>query len=361
MLIVVTIAACQDEPTGPDNRGTLRVLVLTVGASLDTNGYSYQVGSSNITLAVQDSQEIQELPAGQVPVGLGGLATNCRAFSPGPDSVLIASGQITKVSLVVSCDSALRNLILFDHWTAAGTPEVWMARPDGSGKQRFFAGASDATATPTGTEVIYRDWTTSRLWKMRADTTKRQPVVPGLPGGQYRPDVSPDGRAVVFEVTTGGPTDIYRANLDGSEIRQLTQGGRDFEPRWSPDGHFITFTRLSTDVQLYRIPAEGGDTVPLTALGHGSLARWSPQGDRLLFFNPAANQLWAMAADGSNPGPLQGAAQYGAYAEWSPDGTEILVELIRDGLTRIQRIPLDGAPIVTVTDPGQYELGRWLR
>jgi hypothetical protein len=135
-LTIVMLSACQSEINTEPVGGVLRVVVRTSGATFDSDGYTYRVGSSTVTLAVQDSQDLRDLPVGRVPVELGGLADNCRAFSPGPDSV--DTRQLNTVSLVVSCDSALRNIILFEHWTEAGRSEVWMMRPDGTGKARFL-------------------------------------------------------------------------------------------------------------------------------------------------------------------------------------------------------------------------------
>ena len=197
ILMLVTLSACVGDMTDPGPSGTVRILMRTIGATLDADGYIYRIGSSSITLAVQDSQEVRELPVGRAAAGLSGLANNCQAYSYGPDSVTIDSREIARVSLVVSCDSALRNVILYEHWTDAGTPEVWMMRSDGTGKQRFLADAEDPAPTPTGTEVVYFDWKTLRLSIIRADHKYLRAAVPGVPGGQYRPDGSPDGRSVL--------------------------------------------------------------------------------------------------------------------------------------------------------------------
>src|SRR5882724_5950618 len=89
-LTIVMLSACQGETTNPElSAGVVRVVVRTIGATFDGDGYFYRIGSADFPLAVQDSQEIGGLPYGQVPVELGGLANNCRAFSPGPDSLVI--------------------------------------------------------------------------------------------------------------------------------------------------------------------------------------------------------------------------------------------------------------------------------
>ena len=62
------------------------------------------------------------------------------------------------------------------------------------------------------------------------------------------PAVSPDGRRFAFSsARSGQSTDIWIANRDGSDIRQLTHGpGRvQGSPRWSPDASRIAFDSFS--------------------------------------------------------------------------------------------------------------------
>src|SRR5512139_1063506 len=63
------------------------------------------------------------------------------------------------------------------------------------------------------------------------------------------PQLSPNGKHVLYTVGTVDRTGnrvinhIFRVNVDGSEIRQLTNGDRSHgSPRWSPDGEHIAYT-----------------------------------------------------------------------------------------------------------------------
>jgi hypothetical protein len=80
---------------------------------------------------------------------LSGLADNCSAFSYPPPSVEVASEETIRFPLEVSCDSALRNVILFDRWPEGNRlPELWLMQADGTGRRLFQAEARRGTATP---------------------------------------------------------------------------------------------------------------------------------------------------------------------------------------------------------------------
>jgi dipeptidyl aminopeptidase/acylaminoacyl peptidase len=89
------------------------------------------------------------------------------------------------------------------------------------------------------------------------------------------PQVSPDGRRVVFVVrdtdleANRGRTDLYLANVDGSGTpRRLTSNPEnDSDPRWSPDGAWIYFTSTrGGSAQVWRIAPTGGEAEPVTKL-----------------------------------------------------------------------------------------------
>ena len=61
------------------------------------------------------------------------------------------------------------------------------------------------------------------------------------------PQISPDGKWIAYEVGTPNleanrvVRDIWLVSAEGGEARQITRGGSDTRPRWSPDGKRIAF------------------------------------------------------------------------------------------------------------------------
>src|SRR5579884_4672 len=107
------------------------------------------------------------------------------------------------------------------------------------------------------------------------------------------PQISPDGRHVVYAV---GTVDLeankilyhlWLASADGKgEPRQLTNASKsDRNPRWSPDGRTILFqSSRSGAPQLWAIDLQGGEARQLTHLSTGaSMGTWSRDGKQIAF------------------------------------------------------------------------------
>ena len=82
------------------------------------------------------------------------------------------------------------------------------------------------------------------------------------------PDISPDGRRLVFALFMNGKTRIYAAGVDGGDLVELTETAvEDRHPRFSPDGRRIVFSRRFPDgtIRLWLMDADGGNARPLLA------------------------------------------------------------------------------------------------
>ena len=105
------------------------------------------------------------------------------------------------------------------------------------------------------------------------------------------PQISPDGKWIAYEVGTPNleanraVRDIWLVSSEGGEARQITRGGSDTRPRWSPDGKRIAFlSSRDGEQQVYWITLDGGDANRLTSLSGGADTElWSPDGKWIAF------------------------------------------------------------------------------
>ncbi len=111
------------------------------------------------------------------------------------------------------------------------------------------------------------------------------------------PQISPDGSRVAFvrvtvnEKKEGYNTSIWSVPVAGGEApHQLTKGEHDSTPRWSPDGKFLLFLRVTEKDgkpepgQLAILPTAGGDSFVFSDLPKGAANPvWAPDGKSIAF------------------------------------------------------------------------------
>ncbi|SRR5579871_1108117 len=200
-------------------------------------------------------------------------------------------------------------------------------------------------------------------------TTTPEPVLARLTahaGSNTQPDVSPDGRHVVFVSNRdGGKGQIYVMDADGSHPRNLTGDPKihDDSPAWSPDGRKIAFQSDRRSVSdIFTMDADGGHPTPIAP---GARAAWSPDGKMLACARSidGHSEIFVVAADGSSP-PRQVTFDHHFCADptWSPDGTRLAFTSAGAQGLEIQSMRLDGTDrVVLAAGRGANRLPVWFR
>jgi TolB protein len=140
--------------------------------------------------------------------------------------------------------------VAFARGSAPGTPRrIYVVNVDGTGLEPLTDPASDRFEpawSPDGTQIAFvtagpgtieANGQPPQIWVMNADGS-RQMQVTSVSVGAWRPAWSPDGSQIAFDDAGGGMSVI---DADGSRLRQIGPTGG-FDPTWSPDGDRIAFT-----------------------------------------------------------------------------------------------------------------------
>ena len=153
-------------------------------------------------------------------------------------------------------------------------------------------------------------------------------------GLAFDPALSPDGRMIAYAAETAEGVDLFVADSRGEGRVRLTQdAAREQQPRFSPDGTRLIFSRMrpgETTREICLIPVLGGQIV--TIVERATDPAWSPDGKRVAFVrHPSASEPAALVtanADGSASLALltaDGEFPFIMSPSWSPEGDEIVV------------------------------------
>ena len=165
-----------------------------------------------------------------------------------------------------------------------------------------------------------------------------------------QPSVSGDGRYIVFQSNRSGSRNIWRMDIDGSNPKQLTEGvTEDATPVCSPDGGSVIFTSVrSGKLAIWKVGIDGGEPVQVTARA-SQLPSISPDGKWIAYFyndEEANNQpkLSVIPFEGGAPVKtldVSRTVQPVVFA-WMPDGQSIAYLATESGNFNVWSQPIDG-------------------
>lgn len=149
---------------------------------------------------------------------------------------------------------------------------------------------------------------TSEIWIANIDGTNPRQMTTIGGAGCMDPQWAPDARLIVFSSTAAGSWDLYLLDPVTSGLRALTSDpGWEVRPRWSRDGRSIYYSanRGGSGPGIWKVSPHGGEPVAV-GVGEGMMAQESPDGHSLYVTRPhqPALQLWRVPVNGDEPSLL---------------------------------------------------------
>lgn len=186
--------------------------------------------------------------------------------------------------------------------------EIFTIRADGSDLQRLTENVHwdvYPAWSPDGTQIAFLSWRESSLdiYIMQVDGSNQMPF---YDSGGHDADIHWLGNRIAFT----RDSQIWIMTADGTGAYQLTDPPRagewgnavlpfgDYDPRISPDGNKVIFSRMVDDhsphgnYDLYLVNIDGSNEVKLTDNGYTQgLSAWSNTGDRIIFIVSAIEDV----------------------------------------------------------------------
>ncbi len=224
--------------------------------------------------------------------------------------------------------------------TASGKEDIWLMNADGSNQKQLTttAGANfEPTVSADGRTMVYVSKAADaapHLWKMNLERGECAQLTNGV--SELRPDISPDGRWVVYMLVDKDSPRVWKTSIDGNEAAIQLSDKITSVPRFSPDGRFIAcFYRADVDTfsKLAVIPFDGGEPVkvfdkpPTTFIEAG--IQWTPDGRALTYIanRDGVSNIWLQPLDGSPAKQLTNFTSETIFRfAWSPDGKMFVAE-----------------------------------
>jgi TolB protein len=170
------------------------------------------------------------------------------------------------------------------------------------------------------------------------------------------PALSPNGHRLAYTGYQAGYADIYVVDLaTGARVRLVKFPGTNSGARFSPDGNLLACT-VSKDgnPELYVVGMGGGARRLTHTRGAESCPAWSPDAAEIIYScdENGAPQLYRISSGGGSGRPVPTGFGYCTEPSWSPDGQRLAFNVRSGGGFSIAVMDLNGGG-ARIVAPGE--------
>ncbi|MCA1650162.1 MAG: protein kinase [Acidobacteria bacterium] len=213
--------------------------------------------------------------------------------------------------------------------------------------------------SPDGRQLIYVSSASGNkeVYLLRVGGDRAINLTAGSQADDDQPAFSPDGESIAFHSSREGGG-LFIMGATGESVRRVTAAG--YDPAWSPDQRFLAYSTESVDdpysrsqtAELWTVDVTSGKLTRLLA-GDAVQPAWSPGGERIAYWANTTGQrdIWTVAAGGGAPVAVTQDGATDWAPQWSPDGTWLYFSSDRGGSMNLWRVPIDPLTGLTRGDP----------
>lgn len=206
---------------------------------------------------------------------------------------------------------------------------LWRAPSTGSGSpERLISSTREETLadySPDGARIAFAsnrsgNW---EIWMADADGANSRQLTSFAGAPAHSPRWSPNGRLLAFAHTSEGNADIYTITPEGSLVRRLTvEPSQEDTPSWSRDGRWLYFSsNRSGTFEIWKVDVHQPVQPVQVTHGGGTNPFESADGQHLFYQKGEATDLeiWSRPISGSEESRVLGPIHGAPAGAWVPD------------------------------------------
>jgi len=182
-----------------------------------------------------------------------------------------------------------------------GSSALWKADLSGGRPEKILSGINinNPGTSVTGNRLVYAETIeNTNIWKIDLQNPQKESeLISSSTFYNNEPDISPDGKKIIFVSNRTGNFNIWVCESDGTNQSQLTSLSYSVSGvvHWSPDGREIL---IAANGECYILNAIGGTPhkIPMENLG----PIWSEDGTGFYGFKYPENKLYLFSKDGKS-------------------------------------------------------------
>jgi TolB protein len=239
------------------------------------------------------------------------------------------------------------------------TPDFWwLSTPEESPQPALIPGEAPPQGRIVYTCQEYRTRDRDQICIINPDGSGGQRLTRDSNRAHNAPNLSPDGRSMVYLSVVEGVYQIFEMDLESGDAWQITyESGNKSAPAISPDGRRILFSRVIDGHESVWVMDRTGDNQTLlfgSPGGAGWDPVWSPDGSQILFLSERSGrpELYSMRADASDLRQITNTPGLRGRGDWSPDGRFIATFAGGAWEREIILMAPDGSNPITITEGG---------